>query len=58
MRDGQTWIMLCRGQGLRYQMDYILGTNRLLFQNVAARDPRHNTSHYLVLGCLRGMILR
>ena len=23
-----------------------------LFKNVAVRDPRHNTDHYMVLGCL------
>ena len=34
--------------------DYILGTDRRLFQNVAVRDPRHNTDQYMVLGCLPG----
>ena len=33
-------------------MDYILGTDRHLFRNDAARDPRHNSDHYIVLGCL------
>ena len=33
-------------------IDYILGTDRRLFQNVSVRDSRHNTYHYLVLCCL------
>ena len=32
--------------------DYILGTDSRLFKNVAVRDPRHNSDHYMVLGCL------
>ena len=35
-------------------MDYTLGTDHRLFQDVAVRDPRHNSDHYMVLGCLRG----
>ena len=33
--------------------DYILGTDQSLFWNVSVREPRHNTDHYIVLGCLR-----
>ena len=33
-------------------MDYILGAYCRLFQDVAVRDPRHNSDHYMVLGCL------
>ena len=39
---------------VRSRTDYILGTDRRLFQNVAVQDPRHNTDHYMVLGCLPG----
>ena len=39
---------------MRSRTDYILGTDRRLFQNVAVRDPQHNTDHYMVLGCLPG----
>ena len=39
---------------MRSRTDYILGTDRRLFQNVAVRDPWHNTDHYMVLGCLPG----
>ena len=34
--------------------DYVLRTDRRLFQDVAVRDLRHNSDHYMVLGCLRG----
>ena len=43
-----------QGQVVRSRTDYILGTDRRLFQNVAVQDPRHNTDHYMVLGCLPG----
>ena len=39
---------------VRSRNDYILGTESRLLQNVAVRDVRHNTDHYLVLGCLCG----
>ena len=32
--------------------DYILGSDRCIFQNVSARDLRHNSDHIVVLGCL------
>ena len=53
-RDRRTWDMRRQGQVVRSRTDYILGTDRHLFQNVAVRDPRHNTDHYMVLGCLPG----
>ena len=31
-----------------------MGTDRSLFRNVAVRDPRHNSDHYMVVGQLRG----
>ena len=37
---------------MRSRTDYILGSDSRLFQNVAVWDTRHNTHHYLVLGCL------
>ena len=40
------------------QTDCILGTDLRMFQNADARDPRHNTGHYLVLGCLCGATYR
>ena len=38
---------------MRYRTDYILGSYRRIFQNVAVRDLRHNSDHYMVMGCLR-----
>ena len=40
-----------KGQVVRSRADYILGTDSRLFKNVAVRDPRHNSDHYMVLGC-------
>ena len=51
-RDQRTWGMLWNGREVRSQTDYILRTDRHLFRNVAVRDPRHNSDHYMVLGCL------
>ena len=43
---------------MRSRTDYILGTNCRLFGNVSVRDPRHNSDHYMVLGCLHSASLR
>ena len=43
---------------MRSQTDYILGMDRRLFWNVSVRDPRHNSDHYMVMGCLRISPLR
>ena len=48
-----TWSMVREGKVVRSWTDYILGTDQSLFRNVSVRDPRHNTDHYMVLGCLR-----
>ena len=37
---------------VRSRTDYLLGTDRSLFSNVYVRDPRHNTDHFMVVGCL------
>ena len=41
-------------QELRSQTDYILGIDRILFQEVAVQDTRHHSDHYMVMSCLRG----
>ena len=46
------------GMEVRSCTYYILGTDRCLFWNISIRDPRHNSDHYLVLGCLRSAPLR
>ena len=55
---GRTWSMVQVGREVRSQPYYILGADRCLFWNVTIQDPRHNSDHYLVLGCLRGSPLR
>ena len=51
-RDRRTLGMLRKGREVRSRTDYILGMDRRLFRNVTVRDPRHNSDHYMVLGCL------
>ena len=51
-RYRRTWGMFRKGREVRYQTYYILGTDRRLFRNVAVRDPRHNSDHYIVLSYL------
>ena len=43
------------GREVHSQTDYILGTDHGLIHNVAVRDARHNTDHYLDMGCLCGV---
>ena len=43
---------------MRSRTYYILGMNRRLFINVSIWDPRHNSDHYMVLGCLHSAPLR
>ena len=38
--------------------DYTIGTDLRLFGNVSVRDSRHNSDHYIVLGCLHNAPLR
>ena len=45
--------MVSLGREVWYQTDYILGTDRRLFRNMAVWDPRHNSDRYMVVGCLR-----
>ena len=46
--------MVRGGKAVRSRTDYILGTDRRLFTNVAVRDPHYNSDHYMVMGLLRG----
>ena len=50
--------MLCSSQEVRSWTDYIRGMYYRLFQNMAVRDLRHNTYHYMVMGCLFSVNLR
>ena len=51
-RDKRMWGILRKLREVRSWTDYILGTDRRLFRNVTVRDPRKNSDHYMVLGCL------
>ena len=53
-KDRQTWAMVQQGREVRSRMDYILGYDRRIFRNVAVRYLRHNSDHFLVMGCLHG----
>ena len=57
-RDWRTWAMVRQGREVKSQMEYIMGSDRRIFQNMAVRDLRHNSNHYMVLGCLHGGSLR
>ena len=57
-RYGRMWRMVCLGRELHSWTDYILGTYRVIFRSVATRYPRHNSGHYMVLGCLCSALLR
>ena len=43
---------------VRSRTDYLLGTDKSLFRNVAVRDPRHNSDHFMVVGHLRSETAR
>ena len=47
-------MLFFRGKAIRSWTDYLLGTDRSLFRNVAVRDPRYNFDHYMVMGLLGG----
>ena len=53
VRERRTWSMVREGKLVRSRTDYLLGNDRSLFRNVSVRDPRHNTDHFMVVGCLR-----
>ena len=57
-RDGRTWSMIRAGRKVRSRTDYSPGTDCRLFCNLSVLDPRHNSEHYMVLGCLHSAPLR
>ena len=50
--------MVMQGRVVRSWTDYILGSDCWIFENVAAREPRHNSQHLMVIGCLRSALPR
>ena len=52
-RDNCTWHQTRNSTIYRSRCDYILGTDRRLFQTVSIRDPRHfSTDHYMLVAKL------
>ena len=56
--DHRTWSMRRQGIVVRSWTEYILGSDRQIFQNVAIWDPRHNSDHSMFVGSLRGNFSR
>ena len=50
----RTWLMRQQERVVRSRRDYILRSDHQIFQNVAVRDPRHNSDHFMVVGSLCG----
>ena len=50
--------MILEGKEVRSQTDYIMGMDLRLFGNFSVQDPRHNSDHYMVLGCLHSAPMR
>ena len=50
--------MIREGREVRSLTDYIMGKDCRLFRNVSVRDPRHNSDHYIVMGCLHRSSLK
>ena len=53
-RGKRAWAVVQLGREVRSRTDYILGSDRQIIQNVAVRDPRHNSNHFMVMVCLCG----
>lgn len=45
----QTWRKVMKGKLHRSRCDYIMGTDRRLFQTVSIRDPRHFSTDHLMI---------
>ena len=50
--DRRMWSMIWAGREVRSRTYCIIRIDRRLFWNVFVRDPRNNSYHYIVLGCL------
>ena len=53
-RDQKTWEAVRQVRIVRSWTDYILGSDNQIFQNVAVQDLRHNSDHFMVMGCFHG----
>ena len=57
-RDQITWEAVRQGRVVRYQTNYILGSDCWIFQNMAGWEPRPNYDHFMVVEFLHGASLR
>ena len=53
-KDRRMWETVRKGRVLQSWTDYTLGYDCRIFQNVAVQDPRQNSDHLMILGCLCG----
>ena len=56
--DRRMWSMIWAGREVMSRTYCIMRTDQRLFWNVLVRDPRNNSYHYIVLGCIRSAPLR
>ena len=50
--------MIWEGMEVRSRTDFNLGTDCRLFSFFSVQDPRHNSDHYMVMGCVHSASLR
>ena len=50
--------MIWEGMEVRSRTDYNLGTDCRLFAFLSVQNPRHNSDHYMVLGCVHSASLQ
>ena len=50
-RYWRTWLAVRQGRVVRSWTDYILGSERRIFQNVTVQDPRHKNFMVVVFLC-------
>ena len=46
--------MRWKGRVVRSRTDYIMGSDRWIFQNMDVQDPMHNSDHFMIVGSLHG----
>jgi hypothetical protein len=52
-RHGNTWHMMREGTRLEARCDYILGTDRRIFQYIRLKNPNYISDHLMVTGGIR-----
>jgi hypothetical protein len=52
-RHGNTWHMMREGTMLKARCDYILGTDRRIFQYIRMKNPNYNSDPLMVTGGIR-----